>query len=428
MAGKKNFIIENYNGTDYDTLYPQTNSGQVLLDSVAQEALNLESGKTLDDAIGILGNVNDFDNRYDVGDVFTTARTNLSDKWALCNGDAAIVTEYPELAKELPVGYLNFKQINIPNSIGESYTNPCLIAKERDGIKEAILYLTISGSNRSYYINLSDGSSPIKTLHSAPNMYSANNIFIVSHSKEAWWCADDPTIEASWHSMSNISETFNDVLYKNGKYYMLGDENLYIYTSLDSTPQTVNIKMLTGHNTSAIPSKIGVDGDDIIIIDRVGTASSSYQYYANIINLNGGLVSSTNIQRLLTTKTYLLTKFSNGYLLVSSSGCTYSQTLSGTFDSITNDAPTSLSYSNSVVDDLCVILSNNKYIDSQLNIKDAMSPINGNADAISASNENVYALYGYSPAKFYFSPKSESFSIPSYSPADGLRAYIKTKN
>lgn len=428
MAEKKNFIIENYNGTDYDTLYPETNSGQVLLDSVAQEALNLESGKTLDDVIGILGNVNDFDNRYDVGDVFTTARTNLSDKWTLCNGDVAVVTEYPELAKELPVGYLNFRRFNVPNSIGQSYTNACLIAKERDGIKEAILYLTIGSSNASYYINLSDGSSPITALHATPNMYSANNIFIVSRGNAAWWCDGDPTVEASWHTMSNISEMFNDVLYKNGKYYILGDDDLYIYTSLDSTPQTVNIKTLTGHNTTAISSKIGVDGDNIIIIDRVGTTSSAYQYYADIINPNGGLVSSTNIQRLSTGNIYLLTKFSNGYLLVSSSGCTYSQTLSGTFASITNNAPQSLSYSNSVVDELYVILSNNKYIDSQLNIRDAVSPTDGDIDAVSISNENIYTLYGYNPAKFYFSPKSESFSIPSYSPADGLRAYIKTKN
>ena len=47
MAEKKNFTIENFNGTDYDTLYPETNSGQVLLDSSGQNIFHLSSGSTV---------------------------------------------------------------------------------------------------------------------------------------------------------------------------------------------------------------------------------------------------------------------------------------------------------------------------------------------------------------------------------------------
>ena len=83
MAEKKNFTIENYNGTDYDTLYPETNSGQVLLDTTAQAATNLPSGKTLDDA---LQSISKNGGAFQVGDTLTTARTNLGDKWLLCNG------------------------------------------------------------------------------------------------------------------------------------------------------------------------------------------------------------------------------------------------------------------------------------------------------------------------------------------------------
>lgn len=435
MAEKKNFTIENYNGTDYDTLYPETNSGQVLLDADAQSSTSLPSGSTVDDALEILGSVNKFDNRYDIGDVFTTARTNLSNKWVLCNGDVVAVTEYPELAKELPVGYLNFRQVNVPNSITQ-YKIARMIARERDGIKECIVYCMLSdNSSVSYYINLSDGSSPVAALHATQNMYSANNIFIVSRSNEALWCDGDPTVEASWHTMSNISETFDDVLYKNGKYYMLGDDNLYIYTSLDSTPQVVNIKTLTGHNTTDISSRIGVDGDNIIIIDRIGTTSSSYQYYANIISPNGVLVSSTNMQKLSTVAKYLLSKFSNGYLMVAYATSAlryyYAQALNGTFTEITNTSPLSTFYynnSNIIINELYAILPDNRYIDSQRNIKDAMLPTGNIISAISVSGDTLYVLSGYSPAKFYFSPKLESFSIPAYSPANGLRAYIKTNN
>lgn len=44
MAEKKNFTMKEYNGTDYDTLYPETNSGQVLLTKTAQDDLGIEPG------------------------------------------------------------------------------------------------------------------------------------------------------------------------------------------------------------------------------------------------------------------------------------------------------------------------------------------------------------------------------------------------
>ena len=51
MAEKKNFTIENFNGTDYDTLYPETNSGQVLLDKTAQTSMGLPQNATMTDAL-----------------------------------------------------------------------------------------------------------------------------------------------------------------------------------------------------------------------------------------------------------------------------------------------------------------------------------------------------------------------------------------
>ena len=96
MAEKKNFTIENYNGTDYDTLYPETNSGQVLLDRDAQVTTGFASGSTLDDALQSI--VKD-GGAFQVGDTLTTARTNLGDKWLLCNGSHALTENYPELGE-----------------------------------------------------------------------------------------------------------------------------------------------------------------------------------------------------------------------------------------------------------------------------------------------------------------------------------------
>ena len=51
MAEKKNITIKEYNGTDYDTLYPETNSGQVLLDKTAQTSMGLPQNATITDAL-----------------------------------------------------------------------------------------------------------------------------------------------------------------------------------------------------------------------------------------------------------------------------------------------------------------------------------------------------------------------------------------
>lgn len=111
MAEKKNFIIENYNGTDYDTLYPETNSGQVLLDTTAQVATDLPSGSTLDDA---LQSISKNGGAFQVGDTLTTARTNLGGKWLLCNGQNVNAEDYPELASVLDTSFNETKRASTP--------------------------------------------------------------------------------------------------------------------------------------------------------------------------------------------------------------------------------------------------------------------------------------------------------------------------
>lgn len=86
--------MENYNGTDYDTLYPETNSGQVLLDVQAQRILNLPSGDTLNNAFNHIAYGG---GSYVIGDVLVTARNNLGDNWLLCNGAIVDGSKYPVL-------------------------------------------------------------------------------------------------------------------------------------------------------------------------------------------------------------------------------------------------------------------------------------------------------------------------------------------
>lgn len=94
MAEKKNITIKEYNGTDYDTLYPETNSGQVLLDSSGQNILHLSSGSTVNDGFN---SITYGGGGFTIGDVIVTARNNMGDNWLLCNGAIVDGNQYPIL-------------------------------------------------------------------------------------------------------------------------------------------------------------------------------------------------------------------------------------------------------------------------------------------------------------------------------------------
>ena len=116
MAEKKNFTIENYNGTDYDTLYPETNSGQVLLDSSGQNILHLSSGSTVNDGFNSIAYGG---GGFTIGDVIITARNNMGDNWLLCNGAIVDGNQYPilkNLLKPAP-SVSTGKAIGIANAI-----------------------------------------------------------------------------------------------------------------------------------------------------------------------------------------------------------------------------------------------------------------------------------------------------------------------
>ncbi len=116
MAEKKNFIIENYNGTDYDTLYPETNSGQVLLDSSGQNILHLSSGSTVNDGFNSIAYGG---GGFTIGDVIITARNNMGDNWLLCNGAIVDGNQYPILKNLLrpAPSVTTGKAIGIANAI-----------------------------------------------------------------------------------------------------------------------------------------------------------------------------------------------------------------------------------------------------------------------------------------------------------------------
>lgn len=266
MAEKKNFIIENYNGTDYDTLYPETNSGQVLLDSDAQESTNLESGATLDDA---LKNISQSSAAFQVGDILTTARTNLDDKWALCNNEFLPFSEYPEIKGLLPK--LNFDFLKIGDVTGQ-YASTIIynIASNKNVESEQFL---ITGDDVAYWSNDLTNSNNWEalTLHTGGpsdvrmSSYINNMWFVWGGSIYAQYYSgdlasanyiDDQGKPATHFKNINGDITNGiDFIYANGKYYFCTSNNFYVYTDITSAPVALG-KQNSGRMLGVIPEGV----------------------------------------------------------------------------------------------------------------------------------------------------------------------------
>lgn len=441
MAEKKNFTIENYNGTDYDTLYPETNSGQVLLDKTAQTSTGLESGKTLDDALQIVGKLNDYDNRFEVGDVLTTSRDNLSNKWALCNGDMMFSENYPKLANQFQAGLLNYKK-NTQDISTKLYS--CRLAcRKRNGVKECLFTTSSDSSSWSgrYSVIGSDANWISLDMSNRNYVFARNNIFFRCGGTSIQWCADDPTNEASWNNMlipEDIRSTYTtDIFYKNGKYYMLMDDTFLIYNSLDAMPQAINVETVTGHKLSS--DYVGLDGDNFLFWTHVGTKT----YWVDTLNPSGSLVGSNQISADFDGVIY---SFSNGYIKMYSTGTgTYTfniekvSTVTGTGTIIAQvtfpESTNMINFQHDfIVNNSYVVLPNNTYIDSEFNLHNATSSTGDVLRAICSSDDMVCVAskssssIGTTKTAVWDSPATSSFSLPVYSPADGLRAYIKAKD
>lgn len=96
MAENYAITMTEKNDVDYDNLFPQTVSPQVLLDANARATQGLATGATLNDSIT---DIVENGGASQVGDTLITARTNLGDKWLLENGANLQKADYPELAQ-----------------------------------------------------------------------------------------------------------------------------------------------------------------------------------------------------------------------------------------------------------------------------------------------------------------------------------------
>ena len=441
MAEKKNFIIENYNGTDYDTLYPETNSGQVLLDTVAQASTNLESGATLDDA---LNGITKDGGGFQVGDTLTTARTNLGDKWLLCNGSHASTESYPELGE-----LFDSKEFDwiVMGDSGKTILN---FATNADQTNEKFLISTDDGVY--FGDNLVNSASWTKLFaYTNADVYYLNNTWIViSGTNWKYYSGNEVTTDnfANISVPSSPRYTFDDIAYSGGKYYILAKyrkndnhkKDVLIYTDLAVIPATLDTDYKSSYrNWSAlypVPNGVATTGHihsstseqniPILLIKSDGTTelfTSDAPYYDLLPKLSRFdhalcyfnnkyyIYKCTDISTSGTTDTYYKSLYS-------------SDTINGTYTVVQNTNSTSYMNHPFAFSDNFLISYYGCYIDKE-NVAHPWSSDLSTPTDIEVGADKYYATIG---SIVYSCPKSQYFVLPSVSVADGLYTYIKAKS
>ena len=440
MAEKKNFTIENYNGTDYDTLYPETNSGQVLLDSDALVTTGLASGSTLDDA---LQSVVKDGGAFQIGDKLTTARTNLGDKWLLCNGKQITQTDYPALVGLLgakPFGWVSKGKsttANINNIVNKTTATGDLFLAKSD--------TEVQNSYHCYYSTDLLSWQSLKTNDRKFNIWCVNGTWIIYSDYTV--IADQPK-KASYYSGENmdfnnftaingITSSIDSVAYWNGKYYInTADTSLenkqssiFVYTDLSQLPTIIHLNINDRGQLSVLPDgvtmchgSISSNGDamyDIYVVDAQNFVS---HYYKGTIT--GYRAFPQSIQ------------YFNGYYYMttyheSASGPSVlnhtlfrSTTLNGSYSKVKYNNTNDVTANTITITDDYLITDTGYYIDKENNVYKQANPIKATVPIL-VGKDKYYTMVNTTA---YQSNIAASANLPKVSIASGLYTYIKAKS
>ena len=448
MAEKKNFTIENYNGTDYDTLYPETNSGQVLLDSDARVTTGLASGSTLDDA---LQSVVKDGGAFQIGDTLTTARTNLGDKWLLCNGKQITQTDYPVLVGLLgakPFGWVSkgtSTTANINNIVNKTTATGDLFLAKSD--------TEVQNSYHCYYSTDLLSWQSLKTNDRKFNIWCVNGTWIIysdytviaDQPKKAFYYSGENMDFDNFTAINGITESIRGAAYWNGKYYFSTyssdseDKNGYIYIYTDLSQPPVKISVGRRHSGSAFTGALTVVPEGVVMCDAsiypsgtnttetydicVVDAQNSVSRY-DIAPIKGYHASSQSIQ------------YFNGYYYMttyykSTSGPSVlnhtlfrSTTLNGSYSKVKYNNTDDVTANTITITDDYLITDTGYYIDKENNVYKQANPIKATVPIL-VGKDKYYTMVNTTA---YQSNIAASATLPKVSIASGLYTYIKAKS
>lgn len=458
MANNYEITMKEYNGTDYDNLYPETTSGQVKLDAEAQNATNLASGTDMNDALQKITS----DGVYKVGDTLITARTNLGDKWLLQNGQTVNSVNYPELNDVFGSSYLNWTDLGIsknttkaPHYISASFatngstTNPYHILwytehQGRDGAFYGTLLGGTSFDNISSWTQLVHESSSV----SAGVRYVSSVKYL-----NGYWTYSLPY--AAYYSQGEIPGTFStiniggsyntsivDCEYFNGNYYCLKDASSVIqpyncgvlkYTNLSDSTYT-SFQTLDATNSVSMYKA----NDYLVIVHQ----KTNYQYNVSFMSAAETIVentypgldwtgSSTQPDSIIIPSVV----YFNGYYYGCGGSTIYRTTnpATGTWTSFYT-MPGGVTSGRATIVGNNIFLTSGYYITASGEVKEMGNKPNMTGNFVVAGEKCYCATQGDYNSMWYSYPLGavgtdlyQSITLPSFSPATGLYAYIRAK-
>ena len=428
MAEKKNFTIENYNGTDYDTLYPETISGQVLLDTQAQRIFNLPSGDTLNNAFNHIAYGG---GSYAIGDVLVTARNNLGDNWLLCNGAIVDGSQYPVLKNLLK----SAPHVGTFQSIGASADT-----LYRPGKAGEILWKDTEGSSpinsHSFETSLSSQSSNVDTW-SFFYVPSQNKYMYTTYEMQSSSGYDTYGYYGSSLNDLSTSVRFNKMNIDGG--YEIDGDLFYVVETfkkvrpsiVTSFPDGFNIYQSTADMTnSAFPptSEIVKIGNRYIMFARLKSGDIiCYLFTKSGTSLPGSVVANGGKNTFFACDgtVALLNYASSQYKAASPYIITEDSTEASPITLPTSDRVFGNSHGFFYLDGTKLYQS----VDHANTWNVLINDLNVGTlyDILENPQDNKVYIIGSAATKI-LTFDSANVLLPTYSPATGLRAYIKAKN
>lgn len=282
-------------------------------------ALGLSGDPTVDDALNHLStSVKD---TYKVGDTLTTARTDLGDKWLLCNGSIVNEEAYPELYSLLPGA--------IELSSGDCWSDILTTGFMTDSmiqVDSCIYAIGTTDTNSTniilYYLDKNNQKTQV-TL--STNAVSARYSSLFYHDGYVYALYDSPLKITKIATSSGISNrtTYTTTItnkitggsvaasakmtYFNGQYYiaapMSGVNGVYLYRSDTVSASWESYKQLNSGASNIVCFRL-VTVDDILVclMGYAGSSGSSFPNYFEkvdgtskyLVQSNGGYEYTNN--------------------------------------------------------------------------------------------------------------------------------------
>lgn len=463
MAQQIKITMKEDNGTDFDTLYPQTVSNQVVM----QDDTGALTDKTLDDKVN---EITTDGGTFQIGDTLTTARTNLGDKWLLCNGGTANRTEYSELSNlispNIELSYCsNMKLLQTYNTLSRVYTwsySGSALSKAAafyDG--NNFVYIAngnVYVSGRTYYSALFSKINNIRNQetnvdnavegyrnNNAMNAVKVNGYFVSNYGYSTYYFSDVNNLNAN----SNLGHAGGfDVKYFNGKYYacvpytsssMLSGLNVLNDLS-DTSPTRINEPSTMSQNISyRAAQRISICDDELYVSISTLQDSSGNTSLAKLYRLSNNVLVDVAIpESRVDYSMSLLVHFGNYYYLnlgVSIYRC--SDISNPSWERIrdcVNTSPTLKSYTNNVMYKTAdkLIFYDGYYVDYSGNLSTSSLIESGTITNIDTKDGNYLMARRYLDGNTIKCDVYEyaltSFVLPTISVADNLYTYIKAKS